>query len=98
MDRIKADDLREIIEQFPWLINDAQALKERIHREGGISVIDLLLWQKQGNLVSSIKEYYAALDQRQNGDSAQNEAFEKIQELLGVYWVPGASKTHKSPD
>lgn len=106
MDKIKADDLREILEQFPGLIKDAQALKERIKREGGISVIDLLLWQKQGDSVpivdeitATIKEYYANLDQRKNGDSAMIEAFEKIQELLCVHWIAGASlKAQKSPD
>lgn len=82
MDKIKADDLRDIIEQFPGLIKDVQALKNKIQQEGGISVIDLLLWQKQGDsapivdeITATIKGYYAALDQRKNGDSAQNEAF-----------------------
>jgi hypothetical protein len=33
-----------------------------------------------------IKEYYTALDNRQDGDIAQNRAFEQIQNSLGMSW------------
>jgi hypothetical protein len=41
----------------------------------------------------AILEYYAALDNRQHGGVAQDRAFNKIQQALGMHWVQGASKT-----
>jgi hypothetical protein len=41
---------------------------------------------------SAILEYYASLDNHQHGGIAQNKAFSKIQQALGMHWVQGASK------
>lgn len=39
----------------------------------------------------AITEYYAALDRREHGGVAQNRAFAKIEEALGMHWVQGAT-------
>jgi hypothetical protein len=38
-----------------------------------------------------IRDYYAALDNRQHGGMAQQKAFAKIEEILGMSWRQGAS-------
>lgn len=40
---------------------------------------------------SAIQEYYHALDRREHGSIAQNKALEKIQSVLGMYWIQGES-------
>lgn len=41
----------------------------------------------------AIKKYYLALDNRQHGGVAQRKAFDEIQQLLGLCWVQGETKT-----
>ncbi len=36
-----------------------------------------------------IREYYSALDQHKHAGIAQDQAFTKIQDLLGMVWNPG---------
>ena len=38
---------------------------------------------------AAINEYYLALDTRQHGGVAQNKAFDRIQEILGMNWERG---------
>lgn len=39
----------------------------------------------------AIKGYYADLDQRKHGGIAQDQAFRKIERILGMHWEQGAS-------
>lgn len=40
---------------------------------------------------AAITRYYSALDRRQNGTTAQIQAFQEIENILGMYWVQGAT-------
>jgi hypothetical protein len=40
---------------------------------------------------AAVQGYYAALDRREHGIDAHNQAFLTIQRVLGMEWKPGAS-------
>lgn len=44
---------------------------------------------------AAINEYYLALDERQNGNTAKYRAFAKIQAILGMTWVQGEQLAKK---
>jgi hypothetical protein len=37
-------------------------------------------------IIAAIESYYAALDRRENGNVAQDNAFARIQNILGMQW------------
>ncbi len=38
---------------------------------------------------AAINKYYLALDKREHGGRAQDQAFNEIQQALGIHWQPG---------
>ena len=48
-----------------------------------------ILDSKVGDIQKVINEYYLALDTRQHGGVAQDRAFNKIQQILGMNWSRG---------
>lgn len=47
--------------------------------------------EKLSEIRLAIEGYYAELDQRKHGGVAQNTALQKIEQILGMRWVQGAS-------
>lgn len=45
--------------------------------------------EKISTLRDIVADYYSALDKRENGNAAQDIAFSKIQDILGMRWQQG---------
>jgi hypothetical protein len=45
--------------------------------------------QKLEEIEKAIRDYHYALDTRQHGGVAQDVAFNKISQIMGIYWQQG---------
>lgn len=48
---------------------------------------------KLGLIMSAIRDYHFALDNREHGDVAADKAMKSIQEAIGMPWVMGKEKS-----
>lgn len=48
---------------------------------------------KTAAIESALRDYHLALDRRQHGGVAQNEAFQKIEAAMQMHWQSGHEKT-----
>lgn len=69
-------------------IGDGETLREFFIKNGMLSDEKDPL-SKLAAIRTAIKQYYAALNQREHGDIAQNKAFRAIENILGMRWEQG---------
>jgi len=50
--------------------------------------------QKVQGIKKAIEKYYLALGNREHGGVAENNAFQEIQDILGLHWEQGKIKAH----
>lgn len=71
-----------------------------IHGSPDPAPSDLRTWvqlrRERAAIIAAIRDYYFALDSRQHGGVAESAAFSRIEEVLGMQWIPGEEKVRRA--
>lgn len=98
---INTNELYQALFKSGWTADDIENIGEDVI-ESICRVVETAMIEKIGvqdqtdakliaNIKAGINDYYAALDRREHGGVAMSNAFNKIQEILGMLWKQGAT-------